>query len=51
MKQFLVDLLIKKIIEGGINPKTKEPYKLEDIKIPEYKTAVEDEILKRQQVI
>lgn len=47
----IVDILVKRILEGGINPATNQPMKLEDIKIEEYKVAVENEILKRTQTV
>lgn len=37
----MVDMLVNKIRTGEINPNTNEPFKLEDIKNAEYKTAVE----------
>jgi hypothetical protein len=46
----ILDILVRRILEGGINPKTNQPMKLEDINEP-YRTAVENEILLRQQVI
>lgn len=44
VNQYLVDLLVKRIKNNVINPLTGEPFKLEDIKIQEYKTAVEQEL-------
>jgi hypothetical protein len=38
----LVNMLARKIRDAEVNPKTNEPYKLEDILISEYKTAVEE---------
>lgn len=37
----MVDMLVNKIRTGEINPNTNEPFKLDDIKNAEYKTAVE----------
>lgn len=37
----LVDILVNKIRIGDINPNTGEPFKVENIKIEEYKTDVE----------
>lgn len=37
----LVDILARKIKNAEINPNTNEPFKVYDIKIDEYKTAVE----------
>ena len=51
IKQYLVDILVKKIRTQEINPKTGEPFKTEDILIPEYKTAVENALLAIEGVI
>ena len=37
----MVDMLVNKIITGEINPNTNEPFKIDDIKNAEYKSAVE----------
>ncbi|OAO79812.1 hypothetical protein [Anoxybacillus flavithermus] len=47
----IVDILVRRILEGGINSATNQPMKLEDIKIEEYRVAVENEILKRSQTV
>lgn len=39
-----VDILVNKIITKEINPNTGQPFKIEDIKIIEYKTAVESKL-------
>lgn len=39
-----VDMLVNKIRIGEINPNTGQPFKVEDIKIAEYKTAVETKL-------
>ncbi len=36
----IVEVLIERIKNGKINPVTGQPFKLEDIKIEEFKTAV-----------
>lgn len=41
VQQNLVDMLVRKITNGEINPKTGEPFKLEDIKLQEYTDAVQ----------
>ena len=41
VNSILVDILVNKIRIGEINPTTGEPFKLEDIKIAEYKSVVE----------
>lgn len=41
IKQYIVDILVKKIKNQEINPNTGESFKLEDIKIQEYKDVVE----------
>lgn len=40
IKQFIIDILVKKIQIGEINPITNEAFKLEDIKIEEYRNTV-----------
>ena len=40
----LVNMLVNKIRISEINPNTNEPFKLEDIKIAEYKSAVESKL-------
>lgn len=45
VKQIIVDILVKKITSGGINPITLEPFKIEDIKKQEYVNAVEPLLL------
>lgn len=37
----LVDMLVRKIKDAEINPNTGQPFQVVDIKIDEYKTAVE----------
>jgi len=51
IKQYLVDILVKKIRTREINPKTGETFKTEDILISEYKTAVENALLALEGVI
>jgi len=51
IKQYLVDILVKKISTQEINPKTGQPFKTEDILIVEYKTAVENALLALEGVI
>lgn len=41
LNQQIIDILVHKIKDACINPKTNEPYKLDDIKIQEYKDAVQ----------
>lgn len=41
VNQAIVDILVKRISSRGINPVTGQPIKLEDIKIQEYRDAVE----------
>lgn len=40
----IVEILVDRIKSGKINPVTKEPFKLEDIKIEEIKTAVAEQL-------
>jgi hypothetical protein len=42
LNQTYVSWLVSWIKNGTINIKTGQPFKVEDILIPEYKTAVED---------
>jgi len=51
VKQYLVDILVKKIRTQEVNPKTGEPYKTEDILIAEYKVAVENALLESEGVV
>lgn len=44
VNQFIVNMLIRKIKEGEINPNTSEAFKVEDIKIQEYQDAVQETI-------
>lgn len=44
MSQLIVDILVNRIVTGGINPATGEVMKLEDIKDPAYRDAVEARI-------
>jgi len=45
VKQYLVDILVKKISTQEINPKTGLPFSVDDILIVEYRTAVENALL------
>lgn len=40
VNQILVNILVKRIDDGWINPKTKKAIELDDILDPEYKEAV-----------
>ncbi|MBU3146899.1 hypothetical protein [Clostridium sp. CF012] len=51
VKQYLVGILVKKISTQEINPKTNEPFKVEDILIAEYKIAVENALLELAKVV
>ena len=44
VNSILVDILVNKIRIGEINPNTSEPFNVDDIKIAEYKTAVESKL-------
>ncbi|GFZ30720.1 hypothetical protein CSC2_12460 [Clostridium zeae] len=41
VNQIYVDMLVRKIKNGEINPTTNEFFKIEDIKIKEYQDAVQ----------
>lgn len=45
INQIVVRIAAERIINGGINPKTNEVYKLDDITNIDYRKAVEDYIL------
>lgn len=45
VNQTIVDILVRRIQSGGINPVTSQPMKLEDIKIQEYRDAVAQVLL------
>lgn len=49
IEQVVVDILIKKIKNQEINPKTAQPFQVDDIKIQEYKDVVGKEILRTQE--
>lgn len=51
INQVIVEIIVRRILNSGINPVTGQPFQLDDIKIPEYKTAVENEILMREGII
>ncbi|MCU6709364.1 hypothetical protein M6D81_11660 [Paenibacillus sp. J5C_2022] len=42
INQLIVDILVNRIRSGGVNPVTGVPMTIDDIKIPEYKTAVSE---------
>lgn len=42
----IVSILVNRIKSGGLNPKTGKPLKTEDIKMPTYRKAVEDKLIK-----
>lgn len=46
IKQYIVDILIRKIKSGEINPITNQPFKIEDVKLEEYKIVVNEELKK-----
>jgi hypothetical protein len=51
VKQYLVDILVKKIQTQEINPKTGQTFKVEDILIEEYRIAVENALLESEKVV
>lgn len=51
VNQIIVDILVNRIMNGGINPKTNQSMVVADIKIEEYRIAVENKILELNQVI
>ncbi|MBZ9635573.1 hypothetical protein [Clostridium sp. FP1] len=51
IKQYLVDILAKKISTQEMNFKTNEPFRTEDILIAEYKTATENALLALAEVV
>lgn len=42
VNQIIVDILVKRIQQGWINPKTNLPLAVGDILISDYQTAVQD---------
>ncbi|GLC87478.1 hypothetical protein [Lysinibacillus piscis] len=46
VNQIVVRIAAERILSGGLNPKTGQTYVLDDITNPDYRTAVEDYILK-----
>lgn len=40
INQYVIDILVKRIRDGGVNPVTGQPMTVDDIKIQEYKDAV-----------
>ncbi len=44
LKTYLVDMLVRKITKKEINSKTKEAYKVTDIKIQEYRVVVQSKL-------
>ncbi|WP_236910199.1 hypothetical protein [Clostridium sp. Cult3] len=45
INQIVVRIAAERIMNGGINPKTGEIYKLDDVTNAEYRQAIEDYIL------
>lgn len=45
VNQIVVRIAAERIMNGGINPKTGEIYKLDDVTNTDYRQAVEDYIL------
>ncbi|MCY9511282.1 hypothetical protein M5W68_21005 [Paenibacillus larvae] len=45
VKMVVVRICADRIVNGGLNPKTKKTYVIEDITNPDYRCAVEDYIL------
>ena len=41
LNQYIVDILVRRIKNGEINPVTRLPMTIEDIKLVEYKNEVE----------
>ncbi|WP_342558770.1 hypothetical protein [Metasolibacillus sp. FSL K6-0083] len=45
INQMIVEIVVKRILSGGLNPKTGKVYVLNDITNSDYRLAVEDYIL------
>lgn len=45
VNQVVVRIAAERIMNGGLNPKTRLVYVIDDITNPDYRTAVEDYIL------
>lgn len=41
LNQYIIDILVRRIKNGEINPVTELPMEIKDIKLSEYKTEVE----------
>lgn len=51
INQTVVQIIGDRILNGGINPKTSEPFKLDDIVNADYKVAVENYIIEKSGAI
>lgn len=51
VNQTVVQIIGDRILNGGINPKTNQPFKLEDIINPDYKIAVENYLIEKSGAI
>lgn len=45
INEIAVRIAAERIMNGGLNPKTGNVYKLDDVTNPEYRAAIEDYIL------
>lgn len=45
LKQIVIEIVSKRIMNGGLNPKTNLPFQLSDIPSTEYETEIENFII------
>lgn len=51
INEIVVRIIAERIINKGINPKTREVFKIDDIIHIEYKTAIENYIIEHSEAI
>lgn len=51
INEVVVRIIAERIMNKGVNPKTNETFKIDDIKHAGYKTAIENYIIEHSQAI
>jgi len=51
VNQTVVQIIGHRILNRGINPKTNEPFKLDDVINPDYKVAIENYLIEKSGAI
>lgn len=51
INEVVVRIIAERIINKGLNPKTNEVFKLDDIKHTGYKTAIENYIIEHSEAV